>query len=206
MGVSVRFEGGRVSVIEGPNGAGKSTLMAVAGTLVRPSSGSVHYGPLGDDLTSVRRALGWLGSESLCYPDLTGRQNIELCARLYGLEPTAAVARANERFELPAFLERPVRTYSRGQRQRLGLARALAHSPSLLLLDEPTTGLDPPAVARLCGIVEQEARRGAAVVVATHDRGFADAIANDRFEMVRGRLARLHPRGPATRAPNSVES
>lgn len=205
VGVSVQFEGGRVAVIEGPNGAGKSTLLAVAGTLVRPSSGSVHYGPLGDDRTAVRRVLGWLGSESLCYPDLTGRQNIELCARLYGLEPTTAVARANERFELAAFLERPVRTYSRGQRQRLGLARALAHSPSLLLLDEPTTGLDPPAVARLCGIVEQEARRGAVVVVATHDRAFADASANDRFEMVRGRLARVQPHGLARRAPDSID-
>jgi heme exporter protein A len=118
VGVSVRFEGGRVAVIEGPNGAGKSTLLAVAGALVRPASGSVDYGPGGSDRRSLRRVLGWLGSESLCYPDLTGRQNLELCARLHGLEPTQRAVRASERFDLIGFIDRHVRTYSRGQRPR----------------------------------------------------------------------------------------
>jgi ABC-type multidrug transport system ATPase subunit len=188
VGVSVRFEAGRVGVVEGPNGAGKSTLLAVAGTLVRSSSGRVDYGALGRRRGQVRRSLGWLGNDSLCYPDLTGRENLELAARLYGLDVGAAVVRASERFGLEAFVGRAVRTYSRGQRQRLALARALVHRPQLLLLDEPTTGLDSVASAELCTVVREEAVGGAVVVVVTHDRGFALAVGDDRFEMHRGRL------------------
>lgn len=188
VGASARFDGGRVTALVGPNGSGKSTMLAVVGTLTRPTSGTVDHGSLGRRRDEVRRWLGWLGHDSLCYGDLSGRENIELAAALYGCDVKAAVERARERFDLGAFSERPVRTYSRGQRQRVALARALVHEPRLLLLDEPTTGLDKAATARLAKVVREEAARGAAVVVVTHDGVFADDVGDGRLSLDRGRI------------------
>jgi len=188
VGVSCRFEAGEVSVVRGANGSGKSTLLALVGTLTRASSGTVDHGELGARRAVVRCTLGWLGHESLCYPDLTGRQNIELAARLQGRDPAHAFGRAVERFALEAFVERPVRTYSRGQRQRVALARALVHEPRLLLLDEPTTGLDPAGTERVRAVVGEEAERGAVVVVVSHDGAFVDAVGGHVVTLERGRV------------------
>jgi ABC-type multidrug transport system ATPase subunit len=189
VGVSARFEPGRVSVVTGPNGSGKSTLLAIVGTISRVTSGKVDHGELGASREAIRATLGWVGHDSLCYPELTGRQNIELAARLHGSDPKEAFDRVAGRFELGAYAERAVRTYSRGQRQRLALARALVHRPRLLLLDEPTTGLDAASMARLCDVVREEASRGAVVVVVTHDAPFGSAVADSRIELERGRVA-----------------
>jgi ABC-type multidrug transport system ATPase subunit len=189
VAVSVTFEQGEVTCVEGANGSGKSTLLGIVGTLARPTSGSMSHGALGRTRAEVRRTLGWLGHDSLCYADLTGRENIELAARLYGEDPVEAYRRASARFDLAAFAERPLRTYSRGQRQRVALARALVHEPRLLLLDEPTTGLDAKSMNALAAVVLEEARSGAVVVVVTHDRAFSSAIANARVELERGRVA-----------------
>jgi heme exporter protein A len=188
VGVSARFEAGRVSMVLGPNGSGKSTLLSIVGTLARPTSGKVSHGSLGKSREQVRTVLGWVGHDSLCYGDLTGRENIELAARLQGLEAHAAFEAARVRFDLGAFAERPFRTYSRGQRQRVALARALVHSPRLLLLDEPTTGLDASSVDRLRDVVRAEAARGAIVLVVTHDEGFASAAGDVRVVLDRGRV------------------
>jgi heme exporter protein A len=171
----------------GPNGSGKSTLLSIVGTLARPTSGEVDHGALGRG-AAVRTTLGWVGHDSLCYGDLSGRENIDLVARMHGLDVHASYARVNDRFELAAFAERPVRTYSRGQRQRVALARALVHEPRLVLLDEPTTGLDARMTDRLVDTVKEEARRGAVVLVVTHDADFARRIADDTVEFERGRL------------------
>ncbi len=188
IGVSLRFEPGLVSVVEGANGSGKSTLLALVGTLARPTSGSVDHGTLGATREEVRASLGWVGHDSLCYADLTGRENVELAARLHGRDPEQAFAEAAERFDLGAFAGRAVRTYSRGQRQRVALARALVHGPSLILLDEPTTGLDASSIDRLVRLVHEEAGRGAIVVVVTHDPAFAKE-GQARFRLNRGRVA-----------------
>jgi len=187
VGVSCRFEAERVTVVRGPNGSGKSTLLSLVGTLARPSSGVVDHGALGRRRSEVRRVLGWVGHDSLCYPDLSGRQNIELAARLHGCNVDRAFERAAERFDIAGFAGRAVRTYSRGQRQRIALARALVHEPLLLLLDEPTTGLDPGSAEKLTEIVKQEAARGATVIVVTHDLAFADALGANVVALERGR-------------------
>lgn len=186
--VTAQFEAGRVSMVLGPNGSGKSTLLSIVGTLTRPTSGKVSHGSLGKSREEVRTSLGWVGHESLCYGDLTGRENIELAARLNGLEAAEAFESARARFELGAFAERPFRTYSRGQRQSVALARALVHAPRLLLLDEPTTGLDAASVVRLLKVVRQEAERGAVVLVVTHDEGFARDAGDVRIVLDRGRI------------------
>lgn len=188
VGVSARFEAGEVTVVRGENGSGKSTLLSLLGTLTRPTSGEVKHGAIGADREAVRASLGWVGHESLAYPDLTGRENIELAARLHRIDPAEAFSRVSERFDLGGFAERQVRTYSRGQRQRIALARALVHMPRLLLLDEPTTGLDARSTERLREVVRDEAQRGAVVVVVTHDAGFADSVAGAQIELARGRV------------------
>lgn len=188
VGVSCKLYAGGVTVVAGANGSGKSTLLAVIGTLTRPSSGQVDHGDLGRRRAEVRGTLGWLGHESLCYPDLSGRQNIELAARLHGADPGGAYEHAAKRFDLAAFASRPLRTYSRGQRQRVALARALVHEPRLLLLDEPTTGLDASGVERLKVVVGEEADRGAIVVVVTHDAGFAREVGARAITLDRGRI------------------
>jgi len=187
-GVNVTLRTGCLTLIEGANGSGKSTLLGVLGTVIKPTSGVVEYEPLGDDMNEVRAEIGWLSHDTLCYPDLSGRKNLELAARLVGLDVKAAWERVAERFELGAFAERPVRTYSRGQRQRIALARALVHEPSLLLLDEPTTGLDKAGVARLLVVVEEEVLRGAAVVLVSHEPELFRERAADRLVLERGRV------------------
>lgn len=187
-GVDATIERARVTLIEGSNGSGKSTLLGVLGTVIRATSGQVHYEPLGEDRTAVRSQIGWLSHETLAYPDLTGRQNVELVARLHGLDAAEAWSRAEARFELGAYARRPLRTCSRGQRQRVALARALIHEPTLVLLDEPTTGLDRGGVQRLLAVVEEEVKRGAAVVVVSHEPEVFGAPSSARIVLERGKV------------------
>ncbi|MEO8800648.1 MAG: heme ABC exporter ATP-binding protein CcmA [Polyangiaceae bacterium] len=187
VAVSVRFEAGEIAVIEGHNGSGKSTLLSLIGGLAKPTTGTVDYGELGKNRDAVRSSLGWVAHEALVYPDLTGRENVELAARLHGLDPAAAFAAAAARFGLGDFAHRPFRTYSRGQRQRVALARALGHAPKLVLLDEPTTGLDAAGMARVAEVIGEEAARGAIVIAVTHDPRLAEQ-GKRRYVMETGRL------------------
>jgi len=187
-GVDACVEAGRLALVEGANGSGKSTLLGVIGAVIQPTSGSVVYEPARPDRSAVRAEIGWLSHESLTYPDLSGRENVELVARIHGMGTGDAWARVEERFQLGAFAMRAVRTCSRGQRQRIALARALVHAPSLVLLDEPTAGLDRAGVDRLISVIREEIARGAGVVVVSHEpRVFAE-IADDHIVMERGRI------------------
>jgi heme exporter protein A len=118
---------------------------------------------------------------------LSPAQNIRLAAAIYGAPPDAW-RRASERFGVDGFGDFPVRQLSRGQRQRVALARAVVHGPTLLLLDEPTTGLDVEGVDRLLAAVKDEAARGAIVIFVTHDAAVAERIASRRLRLERGRL------------------
>jgi heme exporter protein A len=187
-GVTVSFAEAAVTGVLGGNGAGKSTLLALLGTLAKPSSGRVDHSAVGATVAEVRQRLGWVGHDLLTYGELTGRENIELAAQLRGVSLQTRWAALAARFDLEGFVGRPVRTYSRGQRQRIALARALVADPMLLLLDEPTTGLDPAAVARLGSVVREEAARGAWVVVVTHDVHFARAYCDTTLELERGQV------------------
>ena len=189
VNVTCELKPGTITVLRGPNGSGKSTLLAILGTMTRPTSGQVDHGEFGSEVRHVRASLGWVGHESLCYPDLTGRQNIEFAAALRACDTAAAFTEAAARFDLAAFAERPLRTYSRGQRQRVALARSLVNAPRLLLLDEPTTGLDDVATRRLVAVLREEAARGATVVLSTHDAAFGTEVGAAFIGLERGRTA-----------------
>jgi heme exporter protein A len=189
-GVTTRFEKGTITCIEGPNGAGKSTLLGIIGTAVAPTAGQVTYEPLGDDRDAIRAELGWLSHDLRAYRDLSGRENIEFAARLLGCDPDAAYARVAAQLRLAEFAGQLVSTLSRGQKQRVALARALVHDPSLILLDEPMTGLDKESGARVVSLLREERERGAIIVMVTHDAGLPDLLGARRLRLERGRVVR----------------
>jgi heme exporter protein A len=170
-GVSLELRGGGMTALLGHNGAGKTTLLGVVSTLVRPTAGTVAYKAAGKDLAGedVRREIGMLAHASLCYGELTAYENLELFAGLYDLtdaNPDALLDRVG--LDKKARV-RPARTYSRGMLQRLALARALLTRPSLLLLDEPFTGLDRDGALALGEQLGELKQHGTIVVVVTHD-------------------------------------
>jgi len=187
-GVSGELVRGELTIIEGANGSGKTTLLRVLGTSLQPTGGEVRYPPLGRDLHRVRSEVGWLSHETMAYGDLTGRQNVELAARAHGLKAADVWSVVKERFQLGRFAERPLRTNSRGQRQRIALARALVHRPSLVLLDEPTNGLDKAGVARLLELVASELEDGAAVALVSHEPELFRPLAARRIVLERGKV------------------
>ncbi len=189
VSASATFEDARVTVIVGANGSGKTTLLHMIGGLARPTLGRIERGPHGATLEELRAHLGWVGHDTMCYGDLSGMENVALAARLRGVDEPSARERAKTHFALAAFGDRAVRFMSRGQRQRVALARALVHEPSLVLLDEPTTGLDASGVETLVEVVKRERDRRATLVVVTHDAAFATRVADATFKMDRGRLA-----------------
>lgn len=172
-GVNLELSAGKMTALLGHNGAGKTTLLGIVSTLVRPSDGTVAYRAAGKDVTGadVRKEIGMLAHASLCYGELTAYENLELVAGLYGVDGSqAALAAALDAVGLDGKArDRPARTYSRGMLQRLALARALLTRPSLLLLDEPFTGLDRGGALALGEQLGAMRDAGAIVVVVTHD-------------------------------------
>ena len=186
--VSARFDRGTITFVEGSNGAGKSTLLGVIGTLLRPTSGLVAYEPSPESPEDIRAQLGWLGHDARVYRDLTSRENVELAARLCGVDPARGWTRVSARLGVETLADQIVATLSRGQRQRVALARALVHEPSLVLLDEPATGLDADGSERVERLLLEERDRGAIVIVVSHAAGAADRVSGRRLRLDRGRL------------------
>lgn len=190
--VDLRFEGGHVTSVEGPNGSGKSTLLSLLGMLARPTRGEIFFGDRSvRRAPSLRAAVGVLGHAPMIYPDLNAHENLRLFAELYGLTNVReTLEQLSDRFGLGSWAERPSRTYSRGQLQRVALARSILHAPQLLLLDEPSTGLDVASVERLTAAVEAERARGAIIVLVTHDDPLRDRLADRRIKLSHGRVVR----------------
>jgi len=188
--VSLTARAGDIIGLLGPNGAGKSTLIGMMATLVTPSSGTIAYG--GTDAShggaAIRSRIGVLAHELHLYPELTARQNLEFFARLHGVRSPSAVDDGLTGAGLADRSEDPVSSFSRGMRQRLALERALIHSPRLVLLDEPFTGLDDRAVRIVSDRLRGLAQAGGIVLLATHDLDLADGLIT-RVAIVRnGRL------------------
>lgn len=169
-GVNLAAREGEVLGLLGHNGAGKTTIMKLALGLTRPDSGRVEVlglDPHGRDARRLRHRVGYLPENVVFYGELTGREVLRYFARLKGIgrggsEPLL------ERLGLAQAADRPVKGYSNGMRQRLGLAQALLGEPALLLLDEPTAGLDPDATRDVYAMLDELRRRGATVILSSH--------------------------------------
>lgn len=164
---------GAVTALVGPNGSGKTTLLLVLATLLRPDSGTVwvaNHDPVTDP-QAVRALTGWMPDSFGTYDTLTAREVLEFAASAYRLRRDRGEQRARELLELIHLADHadmPVHVLSRGQKQRLGLARALVHNPTVLLLDEPAAGLDPRSRIELRGVLRGLAADGRAVLVSSH--------------------------------------
>ena len=173
----------------GDNGAGKSTLLKMVVGIVEPTSGSVLLDrtPLHGRAYQMRRHLGYLPETSCPLPHLTVRELLHLVAALKGAQlPGQDLV---ERLGTVSFLDQTLSTLSQGQRRRACLLAALIGAPWLLVLDEPTNGLNPEGYATLVSLLTEHLASGGAALVATHDLPFADAISARRIKLIQGRTA-----------------
>jgi len=172
--LSLEVRAGEVMGFLGPNGSGKTTTMRLLMGLLRPSAGEATIAGLDcvRDSVALKQKVGYLPDEPFLYPYLTGLEMLELGAGLHGKKAAAArkTARAAaERVELDeTSLRATTSTYSLGMRKRLALALAILHEPEVLILDEPTNGLDPRGARQMRALMEEEATRGHTVLVSTH--------------------------------------
>ncbi|MFI7463591.1 CocE/NonD family hydrolase [Nonomuraea sp. NPDC049646] len=202
-GLSFRVEQGQVLGLLGPNGAGKTTTMRMMMGLIRPDSGEIRI--FGDPVTPGAPVLSRLGSfvEGPGFlPHLSGRDNIELYWAATGRP--AADAHFEEALEIAGLgkaLDRAVRTYSQGMRQRLAIAQAMLGLPDLLVLDEPTNGLDPPQIREMREVLKRYARDGRTVIVSSHMLAEVEQTCSHVVVMHRGRLVST---GPVSRLLSSA--
>ncbi len=182
-GVSLSVPPGTVCGLLGPNGAGKTTLVRIVTTLLRADSGraTVAGYDVARQPAQVRASIGLAGQAATVDGLLTGRHNLEMLGRLYHLPPPAARERAAElleRFSLADAADRLAKTYSGGMRRRLDLAAALVAAPPVLVLDEPTTGLDPHARADTWEVIADLVRGGTTLLLTTQYLEEADRLAD----------------------------
>ena len=194
-GVDLDFAAGSVTVVQGANGSGKSTLLWLLALLAHPTKGRIRYGRYeASHADALRSRIGLVAHQLQLYPGLSGRENLVLAAKLHGIaDATKRTEQLANAFSVEEYWERPVRTYSRGQAQRISIARALLHEPRLLLMDEPATGLDVSSTESFVGLVDQQKQRGAIVVIVTHEASFAGAVADRIVYMDRGRIVERSP-------------
>lgn len=188
--VNLTIESGELFGLLGPNGAGKTTLTKILATILTPTHGQVKI--LGHDVVNqakaIRSKIGIVfGGERGLYWRLSGRQNVEYFADLYHVPPSVAKHRIPEMLQLVGLHERAderVEGYSRGMKQRLHIARSLVHNPEVILLDEPTIGLDPVAAREIRGIIRELKNQGKTIFLTSHYMFEVDALC-DRVAIVK---------------------
>src|SRR5450631_3189000 len=205
--VSFAIESGEIACVMGPNGAGKSTLVRILGGLLLPSAGRAEVGGIdaGAGTSEFRRRVAFVvGDERSFHYRVSGRGNLHYFAALHGLPAATARRRTGELLErvgLAEAADRRYREYSRGMRQRLAIARGLLGDPKVLLLDEPTLGLDPSGARDLRAFLRDEIIRGAGrtAIVCSNDPGEARAMADRVLFLEAGRLH-------ASTSPDRIEA
>jgi ABC-2 type transport system ATP-binding protein len=184
---------GELFAFLGPNGAGKTTTIKLMCGLLFPTRGSIRIG--GFDLTSdgeqARRLISYVPDQPFLYEKLTGREILQFIADMYQMEPARAKSRMADMidlFALNSFVEDLTERYSHGMRQRTVFAAALLHEPRLLIVDEPTVGLDPRSIRLLKDILRKEAAKGTTVFLSTHSLDVAQELAHRIGVIARGQL------------------
>jgi ABC-2 type transport system ATP-binding protein len=192
-GIDIEVAAGEVYGFLGPNGAGKTTTVRMLVTLLRPTGGSARVAgfDVATQAADVRRQIGVALQEAALDPLMTGRELIELQATLHGIPPRRVAARGQELIERVGLVDaqdRRVGTYSGGMRRRLDLAMALIHSPSVLFLDEPTTGLDPRSRRTMWDSIRDLVAEGVTILLTTQYLDEADHLADRIAVLDQGRI------------------
>ncbi|MFP3166356.1 MAG: ABC transporter ATP-binding protein [Nitrososphaeria archaeon] len=194
--VSFKVKKGEIFGLVGPNGAGKSTLIRMICTVLRPSAGKALVE--GYDIVrqpqEVRKLIGVVQEKLILYAPLTPVENLEFFGNLYGLDSKILKERIKELLEevkLSAVKDRPVGIFSTGMRQRLNIARALLHYPKLVILDEPTNGLDPQSVRWVRDYIVNLRNRGLTVILTSHDMYEIDELADTVAIMDKGKILEI---------------
>jgi heme exporter protein A len=186
--VTLEIPPGEYAVLAGRNGSGKTTLLRIAGQLVRPSAGKLSFPASSGDPAGNARP-GYVGHSTMVYDELTAEENLLLFARLQKVE--SPVVRAEDLLREVGLYERRaslVRTFSRGMRQRIAIARALIHRPSVLLLDEPATGLDALGITWLANSLRELNRAGCTIVMSLHGESEISALATRAVRLEAGNV------------------
>lgn len=189
--VSLEAREGAVTGLVGPNGSGKTTLLLMLASLLAPDAGEIRIGgvdPVADP-AAARALLGWMPDALGAWSSLTARETIVMTGRLYDLAPDIAKSRAAQLLQevgLDQLADAPARVLSRGQKQRLGLARALVHDPRVLLLDEPASGLDPQARIELRQLLRRLAADGRTILISSHILSELEEVVDDAVFLLQG--------------------
>ena len=182
---------GEVVTIFGPNGAGKTTLIKILATLLKPTAGELEIEGTDaiDAYADVRRTLGVVIHEMLAYPAFSAYENLKFFGEMYGVEPLEhrCMTLLTE-VGLQRFAHEPLHIFSRGMTQRFMIARTLLHDPSVLLLDEPFSGLDAAAKQFVLARIAQEKQNGKGIVVTTHNIELGSLVGTRFFFMLNGEL------------------
>lgn len=192
-GVSFDIPSGVIFGLLGPNGAGKTTIISMVAGLVQPATGTIHVD--GIDLATrpaeVKARLGVVPQEIALYEDLTARENLDFWAGVYGMRGKEKAARRDELLELVGLADRarePVKQFSGGMKRRLNLAMGIVHSPRLVLLDEPTVGIDPQARISVLQVVRDLVATGTTVLYTTHYLEEAEELCDELAIMDEGTI------------------
>ncbi len=190
-GVSVALAPGEALALFGPNGAGKTTLLRLLAGLLTPTSGQAAIGGERLPAAAARSRVGLISHRTMLYGALTARENVRFAADLHGVaDPAHATQQALDALRVADRADIRVRALSRGLQQRVAIARAIVHAPSLLLADEPYTGLDEQGSNALTALLHERRRAGAALVVVTHHLTEGLAVASRAAIMQGGRFLR----------------
>jgi sodium transport system ATP-binding protein len=191
--VSFRCRGGAIFGLLGPNGAGKTTTLRILSTLIPPSTGDARVGGFSvlRQPREVRARIGFLTGGTGLYPRLTAREVVRYFARMYGLAPGAAEERIDDLFrqlDIAHYQDKRCGELSTGMRQKVSIARAIVHDPPILILDEPTTGLDVLASRHIVEFIQGSREQGKCVLFSTHIMSEAERLCDEIAIIHRGRI------------------